>query len=89
MRLVPWCQDVGPILFEQSDEEASDIWVVSANGGPPRNVTRTPTVEERQPAWAPDMRRIAYVREDEMGRGTVIVSRADGTARAPTRRQRY
>jgi dipeptidyl aminopeptidase/acylaminoacyl peptidase len=38
----------------------SDIWIVSSEGGEPRQMTRSPKADER-PRWAPDSKRIAFV----------------------------
>ena len=38
----------------------SDIWLVSSEGGEPRQMTRSPKADER-PRWAPDSKRIALV----------------------------
>ncbi|MBI2823226.1 MAG: PDZ domain-containing protein [Planctomycetia bacterium] len=41
-------------------EARGDIWTVPAENGSPRNLTRTDGVAERDPAWSPDGRWIAY-----------------------------
>src|SRR3990172_7917076 len=38
----------------------SDIWLVPASGGEPRQMTRSPKSDER-PRWAPDSRHMAIV----------------------------
>ena len=38
----------------------SDIWLVSSEGGEPRQMTRSPKADDR-PRWAPDSKRFAFV----------------------------
>ncbi|KPL10588.1 hypothetical protein AMJ85_05490 [candidate division BRC1 bacterium SM23_51] len=42
-------------------EARGDIFTVPAEKGDIRNLTRTPGVHERDPAWSPDGKRIAYL----------------------------
>jgi tricorn protease len=41
-------------------EARGDIWTVPSQNGSPRNLTRTSGVAERDPAWSPDGKWIAY-----------------------------
>ncbi|MCX8038730.1 MAG: PDZ domain-containing protein [Candidatus Sumerlaeia bacterium] len=64
-------------------EARGDIFTVPAKKGDPRNLTQTPAVHERSPAWSPDGRQIAYfsdaggeyqlVLRDQMGTGPLQV----------------
>jgi len=47
-------------------EARGDIFTVPAKKGDMRNLTRTPGVHERYPAWSPDGKKIAYL-SDESG----------------------
>jgi TolB protein len=54
-----------------------DLYVISADGGPERNLTRSPESESGGAAWSPDGRRIAFLRN--YGHGVVQVMNADGS----------
>ncbi len=54
-----------------------DIWTVPAHEGPPRNLTRTSGVAERDPAWSPDGQWIAYL-SDATGEYELYVIQSDG-----------
>ena len=58
-------------------EARGDIWTVPAKHGSPRNLTRTPGVAERDPAWSPDGRWIAYF-SDETGEYQLYITQSDG-----------
>lgn len=44
----------------KNNSKNSDIWLVSADAGEPRQMTRSPKADER-PRWAPDSKRLAFV----------------------------
>lgn len=56
-----------------------DIWVVGSDGTAARNLTNTPSDDERSPDISPDGRRIAFARE--AAGGTQIVTAAIGGGR--------
>jgi tricorn protease len=58
-------------------EARGDIWTVPAQHGTPRNLTRTSGVAERDPAWSPDGKWIAYF-SDETGEYELYLMRSDG-----------
>lgn len=60
-----------------------EIVTVPAAKGDPRNLTQTPGVHERWPAWSPDGTKIAYFSDDE-GEYRLHVRAADG--KSPARR---
>ncbi len=64
-------------------EARGDVWTLPAEKGSPRNLTRTAGAAERDPAWSPDGRWVAYF-SDATGAYEVWVTRADG--RGETRR---
>ncbi len=59
---VPFIQnaDLSPTGARAVFEARGDIFTVPAKKGDARNLTATPGVAERYPAWSPDGRRIAY-----------------------------
>jgi tricorn protease len=58
-------------------EFRGEIVTVPAEKGDPRNLTRTPGVHERNPAWSPDGKSIAYF-SDESGEYALHVLAQDG-----------
>jgi tricorn protease len=54
-----------------------DIWTAPVENGSPRNLTRTSGAFERDPAWSPDGRWIAYF-SDESGEYQLYVTQSDG-----------
>lgn len=58
-------------------EARGDIWTLPARYGSPRNLTRTSGVAERDPAWSPDGRWIAYF-SDASGEYELYVAQSDG-----------
>ncbi len=58
-----------------------EIFTVPAEKGDTRNLTRTPGVEERSPAWSPDGSRIAYF-SDATGEYALYVKAQNGLGEA-------
>jgi len=54
----------------------SDVWLVSADGGEPRQLTRSPKRDD-QPRWSADSRRLAFV-SDRDGKAQVYVLAIEG-----------
>jgi tricorn protease len=52
--------DISPSGVRAVFEAHGDIFTVPVEHGDARNITSTPAVEERDPAWSPDGRSIAY-----------------------------
>lgn len=52
--------NISPTGVRAVFEAHGDILTVPADNGSVRNITQTPNVEERDPAWSPDGRWIAY-----------------------------
>ena len=53
-----------------------DIWTLPAHEGSPRNLTRTNGIAERDPAWSPDSKWIAYF-SDATGEYELYIAPAD------------
>ena len=60
-------------------EAHGDIFTVAAKRGPTRDITNTPGVMEREPAWSPDGQSIAYF-SDESGLYALHVAPQTGNA---------
>jgi tricorn protease-like protein/C-terminal processing protease CtpA/Prc len=58
-------------------EARGDVWTLPAEKGAPRNLTRTSGAAEREPAWSPDGRWIAYF-SDATGEYELYVTQSDG-----------
>ncbi len=58
-----------------------DIFTVPAEHGPTRNLTRSSGANDREPAWSPDGRRIAFV-SDRTGETEIWVIAQDGSGEA-------
>jgi len=69
--------DISPTGQRAVLDARGDIWTVPARRGSPRNMTRTSGVAERDPAWSPDGRWIAYF-SDETGEYELYVTQSDG-----------
>ncbi|MFQ5669235.1 MAG: PDZ domain-containing protein [Acidobacteriota bacterium] len=64
-------------------EARGDIFTVPAEHGITRNLTRTPGVAERSPAWSPDGKWIAFF-SDRLGEYQLTVQPADGSGEPRT-----
>lgn len=60
-------------------EARGDVFSVPAEKGDWRNLTATPGVAERNPAWSPDGRWISYF-SDRSGEYRLVIAAADGAA---------
>lgn len=58
-------------------EARGDVWTVPVKNGSPRNLTATSGAHERDPAWSPDGRWIAYL-SDATGEYELYLTQSDG-----------
>lgn len=74
-----WFQaiDLSPSAKRIAVEARGDIWTIPAKNGSPRNLTRTSGVAERDPAWSPDGRWLAYF-SDATGEYELYLAQSDG-----------
>src|SRR5579871_6058448 len=70
---------ISPTGVRAAFEAHGEIFTVAAKHGPTRDITNTPGVMEREPAWSPDGQSIAYF-SDEAGLYQLHVASQTGTA---------
>ncbi len=63
-------------------EKRGDIWTIPAREGYPVCLTPTDGVAERDPAWSPDGKWIAYISDESQTRYELYVRPADGSGEA-------
>jgi serine/threonine-protein kinase len=68
------------VAFSQVRGQEEDVFIVPFEGGGTHPVASSRAVE-RAPAWSPDGRQLAYVREDTSGGRVVVLDLASGTTR--------
>ncbi len=74
---------ISPSGVRAAFEAHGDILTVAGKHGPTRDITNTPGVMEREPAWSPDGQSIAYF-SDESGSYALHVASQFGSAEAGT-----
>jgi tricorn protease len=82
-KALPYIQNVGlsPSGARVVFEARGEILTVPVEKGDVRNLTRTPGVHERYPAWSPDGQRVAYF-SDASGEYDLVVSDQMGEEKA-------
>ncbi len=73
--------DLSPSAKRLALEARGDIWTLPAKNGSPRNLTRTSGVAERNPAWSPDGKSLAYF-SDVTGEYELYLAPSDGVGEA-------
>src|SRR5262249_9444289 len=74
---------VSPSGARAAFEFRGEIVTVPAEKGDPRNLTNTPAIHEREPAWSPDGKSIAYF-SDAGGEYSLQIRPANGSGQAKT-----
>jgi hypothetical protein len=69
----------GPIVYASNKHGSYDIFTANIDGTGARRLTATDGVTELHPAWSPDRRRIAFVRQMRKGDFDIFVMNADGS----------
>ncbi len=69
--------DISPTGMRAVFEARGEILTVPAEKGDIRNLTNTPGVDERSPAWSPDGMKVAYF-SDEAGEYALHIKNQDG-----------
>ncbi len=70
--------DISPDGSKGLFSARGEVFVVPAEKGLIRNITRTPNIHDRAPVWSPDGKWIAYI-SDKSGETEVYISKPDGT----------
>ncbi len=65
------------LAYSLADGEAAQLWIASADGSSPRQVTSTPYFINSSPSWSPDGKRLAFV-STRGGTPQIYVMPADG-----------
>jgi TolB protein len=71
--------DGGRIAFTSNRDGDFDVWVMNADGGAARNLTRRPGLDLR-PSWSPDGRRLAFTSNRGGAYGLFVMPAEGGTA---------
>lgn len=74
---------VSPSGMRAAVEFRGEIVTVPAEKGDPRNITNSPGVHDRDPAWSPDGRTIAYF-SDQSGEYQLVLAPQDGKGEPKT-----
>jgi Tol biopolymer transport system component len=77
MRAPRWSPNSRKLLFVSRRNGNPEVYVVDADGGGQRRLTRDPA-EDSEPAWSPDGRKIAFISTRD-GERAVYVMNADGS----------
>jgi hypothetical protein len=67
-------------LFTQSNGTKYDLFTINADGSNLRNLTNTPALNEEQPAWSPDGKKIASMTQSNVLAARVRIMNADASS---------
>jgi TolB protein len=77
MQAPRWSPDGRKLLFVSRRNGNPEVYVVNADGGGQRRLTRNPA-DDRDPAWSPDGRKIAFISTRD-GERAIYVMNANGS----------
>lgn len=84
--------DGSRIAFARGQNRRTDLFVMRADGTGVTRLTTTPDVDENNPSWSPDARRIAFTRDvvdANRGDGIAIMAARPGAAATVVKRNVY
>ena len=70
-QIAQWSPDGVRLLFLAGDDGAHDVWTMNADGTDGRNISKSPE-DEWWPTWSPDGAKVAFVRDQPLGRFVVV-----------------
>src|SRR3954447_8753003 len=75
---------LGPIVFASTQGGSGDLFLLDAASGKTTRLTNTPTADDAEPAWSPDLGdgRIAF-QSTRAGNTDIYVINADGSNEQP------
>jgi Tol biopolymer transport system component len=79
-----WSPDGRKLLFVSRRDGNPEVYVVDADGGGQRRLTRNPA-DDRDPAWSPDGRKIAFISTRDGERAIYVMNADGGQPRSVTR----
>jgi Tol biopolymer transport system component len=75
-----YAPDGSRIAFASNRDQNNEVYVMAADGGAPRRLTRSARADDLLPRFSPDGARIAFSSSGPTGALRVIVMGADGSA---------
>jgi len=76
---IAWSPDSSRLAIYGGPKDRAGLWVVPADGSPPKQLTQSPKEYEESPRWSPDGKFIAY-RVESAGQVSLYTVSAEGGA---------